>query len=75
MDQTPDYGPCGWCGEPGITAVVVVAGKKNRKTTPVCEEHAVKFERQGQMTVRLEMQQKSERQERSRQWQQKHLRR
>jgi hypothetical protein len=74
VPETHAYCPCAWCGEPGVTEVVVVAGKKNRKTSSVCEEHAAKFEQQGQMTTRLEMQQKVERQERSRQWKHKHLR-
>lgn len=74
MPETHSYGPCGWCGEPGVTEVVVVAGRKNRKTAPVCEQHAERFEREGQMTTRLEIQQKDQRQERSREWKHKHLR-
>lgn len=51
---------CGWCDEPAVTNVVTVKGKKNRKTAPVCEEHAERFERAGQMTDRLEALEKSQ---------------
>lgn len=61
-------GACGWCGEPSITEVIVVPGRKRKKKAPACEKHAARFERQGQMTTRLEVQQKMEADRKRSQW-------
>jgi hypothetical protein len=51
-----------------VTHVIVIPGKKKRKTEPVCEGHAKHFEANGQMTTRLEESQREERRRNSRQW-------
>jgi hypothetical protein len=66
--------PCGWCGDPSITEVITVPGRKNRKTAPVCRVHAEKFEREGQITTRLEVETKTQRQQRSAEWRKEHIR-
>ena len=70
----PPRAKCGWCDEISVTDVVMVKGKKTRKTVPVCETHAAGFEDRGQITVRLEQSIKQEKAERSRQWKAQHLR-
>jgi hypothetical protein len=54
---TDDAPPCGWCGMPATTEVITVAGKAGgkRRTAPVCEAHAQRFEFEGQSTTRTEM--------------------
>lgn len=59
---------CGWCPEPAVTEVITVPGRKNRKTTPVCEAHAQDFEKRGVLTVRVELDQKLERSRKRSQW-------
>lgn len=49
---------CGWCNEPAVTEVIVVPGRKKRKTAPVCEAHAQEFEERGVLTTRVEIDQK-----------------
>ena len=49
---------CAWCENEAVTEVIRVPGRKNRKTSPVCEHHAEDFERRGVMTVRQEVEQK-----------------
>lgn len=66
---------CGWCDEPAVTDLIIVRGRKNRRTAPVCEAHAVSFERAGQMTVRLEVEQKAEKDLARKQWLKDHYRR
>lgn len=68
MSEEASLGPCGWCGEPAVTLVVVVPGRARKKYAPVCEEHAVKFEREGQMTQRLEVEKKIEADRKRSQW-------
>lgn len=70
----PEGDPCGWCGAPAVTDVITVPGRKNRKTAPVCADHATRFEEAGQMTLRLEFDLKQQRSERSRQWKAHHIR-
>jgi hypothetical protein len=72
--EVPPPPPCAWCGQPSVTEVIVVAGKKKRKTSPVCADHAKRFEAQGQMTVRLEQSLAIERSERSNEWRKAHIR-
>jgi hypothetical protein len=45
---------CGWCADPAVTEVIFVKGTKNRRTAPVCEDHAQDFEQRGLLTLRLE---------------------
>jgi hypothetical protein len=54
---TDDPPPCGWCGAPAVTDVITVPGRAGgkRRTAPVCESHAQKFEFEGQSTTRAEM--------------------
>lgn len=69
MSETdPTLGPCGWCGEPSVTEVIVVRGRKRKKKVGVCEEHAARFEHQGQMTTRMESSQRMERERQRNQW-------
>ncbi len=70
----PPRAKCGWCEATSVTDVITISGKKLRKTAPVCNEHATRFEDAGQMTTRLEFDLKQERSERSRQWKAQHLR-
>jgi hypothetical protein len=56
-----ELGPCAWCGEPSVTHLIIVPGKKKRKLAVVCEEHAARFEAQGQMTTRREVELQLER--------------
>jgi hypothetical protein len=51
-----------------VTEVIVVPGRKRKKTAPVCEQHAEKFERRGQMTTRLEVDRKLEAERKRSQW-------
>lgn len=53
-----NLGMCGWCDQPAVTHVIVVKGRKNRKVAPVCETHASEFEARGQLTVRVEVDEK-----------------
>lgn len=66
--MTVDPDPCAWCGEPAVTLVVVVSGRKNRKTKPVCEAHATGFESRGVKTTRVELAEKQERDRKRSQW-------
>lgn len=59
---------CAWCGEPAVTDVIVVPGRVKRKTAPVCEAHATEFEERGQMTVRVEVDQKMRRARKKSEW-------
>lgn len=52
--------PCAWCGKPSVTSVITRPGRKLRRTAPVCEKHAKKFEDDGVMTTRLEVDKKME---------------
>jgi hypothetical protein len=61
MSESAQLDPCAWCGEPAITEVLVVRGRKNRRTKPVCLAHAVQFETQGQITTRIETDQLAKR--------------
>lgn len=69
----PEGDPCGWCSAPAVTDVITRPGKKHRMTAPVCEQHATRFENEGQMTLRLEFDLKQQSSERSRQWKAQHL--
>lgn len=66
--MSDDLGPCAWCGEPAVTRVIVVPGRKNRKTTPVCEAHAADFEARGVATTRSKQAEKQERERKRSQW-------
>lgn len=57
---------CGWCIDPAVTHVITVAGRKNRKTAPVCEAHAEDFERRGMMTLRIEQENEAQKHIRNR---------
>lgn len=59
---------CAWCEKPSVTHVIVVPGRKRKKTKPVCEEHATRFEGQGQTTRRLEIEQQMERERKRSLW-------
>ncbi len=63
-----DTEPCGWCGEPAVTRVITRPGRKLKRTAPVCETHAKKFEAQGQMTTRLEVEKKLEAERKRSNW-------
>lgn len=65
MSETP---PCAWCGDPSVTDVITVPGRKNRQTAPVCENHAKDFENRGIKTVRVEADEKLRRQQRRNNW-------
>lgn len=58
--KAESLGPCQWCGDEGVTHIIVVPGRKNKKLAVVCEVHATRFERAGQMTTRLEVERKLE---------------
>lgn len=59
---------CAWCSEPAVTRVITVPGRKNRKTSPVCDSHAVDFERRGVTTTRMEADGKMDRERKRINW-------
>lgn len=63
-----DLGMCAWCDQPAVTHVITRKGRKNRKVAPVCELHAADFESRGQLTVRVEVDQKLQRDLQKSQW-------
>ncbi len=68
MSDEAVLGPCQWCGEQGVTHVIVVPGRKNKRLAVVCESHAQDFESRGQLTTRLEVDRKIETERKNRQW-------
>lgn len=66
--EAPQMPPCAWCGEPSVTEVVTVSGRKNRRTSPVCESHAKDFEERGHKTTRVEADDRMERERKRAAW-------
>ena len=66
--------PCAWCGAPSIDELIIQTGTKNRKTAPVCRDHAREFEARGLDTLRTVVERKLEAERKRREWKQRNQR-